>query len=429
MPDSPKGKEISESFYKPLTDANHRAWNPQISKMICSCGNVQMKPTKGYTNLVQHIKKKHIDWRDVVEENRKNVAMTNRTIDEFLHLTPEANNMHKWLTWIVEDNLPFSFVEKPHTRSNVKLSPICRTTLTKYLQLVTTHVEKKIANILPDRFGIVIDGWTESSYHFLAVFASFPNADNSVSRPMLAFTTLLDQTNQSAANHAPQSKMFYSNNTNTMPLVAKLLQCPFIGCASHRLALHIKKAFAVPNEDNDDTPQNSINKVNRLMTKLKSANKAGALRYETHLKPVIRNVTRWSSTFAMIQRYNQLRDLIDRRDKELIPFLLTPNEDDEIELWEASLRRVNDITIALQSDKTTLFDARALLDGVVALNLPHADPTLHITRDAKIVKCVDFECGIVKVLGDREQDLTPAEKEQLEPFRSSNLDEATICYP
>ncbi|KAH9077981.1 hypothetical protein Ae201684P_019087 [Aphanomyces euteiches] len=98
----------------------------------------------------------------------------------------------------------------------------------------------------------------------------------------------------------------------------------------------------------------------------------------------------------MIQRYNQLRDLIDRRDKELIPFLLTPNEDDEIELWEASLRRVNDITIALQSDKTTLFDARALLDGVVALNLPHADPTLHITRDAKIVKCVDFECGIRK---------------------------------
>ncbi|KAH9108130.1 hypothetical protein AeMF1_016643 [Aphanomyces euteiches] len=256
---------------------------------------------------------------------------------------------------------------------------------------------------------------------------------------MLAFTTLLDQTNQSAANHAStienvlqqyqntkQNLLFMvSDNTNTMPLVAKLLQCPFIGCASHRLAVHIKKALAVPNEDNDDTPQNSINKVNRLMTKLKSANKAGALRYETHLKPVIRNVTRWSSTFAMIQRYNQLRDLIDRRDKELIPFLLTPNEDDEIELWEASLRRVNDITIALQSDKTTLFDARALLDGVVALNLPHADLTLHITRDAKIVKCVDFECGIVKVLGDREQDLTPAEKEQLETFRSSNFDEAT----
>lgn len=41
------------------------------------------------------------------------------------------------------------------------------------MQALLRNVEKQLANILPDSFGIVIDGWTESGTHFLATYTSF----------------------------------------------------------------------------------------------------------------------------------------------------------------------------------------------------------------------------------------------------------------
>ena len=33
------------------------------------------------------------------------------------------------------------------------------------------EVEKKVLNELPEKFGIVIDGWSEGNRHYIAVFA------------------------------------------------------------------------------------------------------------------------------------------------------------------------------------------------------------------------------------------------------------------
>jgi hypothetical protein len=46
-------------------------------------------------------------------------------------------------------------------------------TVKKYLVLVTESVEKQIADDLPENFGILIDGWSDGTTHYIAVFASY----------------------------------------------------------------------------------------------------------------------------------------------------------------------------------------------------------------------------------------------------------------
>jgi hypothetical protein len=144
--------------------------------------------------------------------------------------------MNDWIDWIVMDNLPFSFVEKKRTRKNSSLRPISLNTFMKYLRLLTTAVEKVIAEALLEKFGLILDGWTENSIHFCVLFACIPG------RIMLSFSPLLDQTSQDANAHRDwivemldayskrlENILFLcSDNTNHMPVLAALLGCLFI---------------------------------------------------------------------------------------------------------------------------------------------------------------------------------------------------------
>jgi hypothetical protein len=270
----------------------------------------------------------------------------------------------------------------------------------------------------------------QASTHFAALFACMPGLDIKMGRPLLAFSPLLDETNQSSTNHADwvkstlalynkgqQNLLFLvSDNTNSMPKLASLLKCPFIDCSSHRLALFVKQVLEIDPKDDPDDPIHVVNKVRRLMKKLRSANKAGALRLETHLKPLLRNATRWPTAFMMIQRYNQIAAFVDRADPDLIPLLLNPVEDNELRSLETTLKKINNVTVALQAEDVTLATARFYLDGVAALDIPSSYVGRYITQLAKIVRFGDFEAGITKVLTGDEHLMTNCESNYLKPF-------------
>ena len=42
------------------------------------------------------------------------------------------------------------------------------------MDALTKEVKHIISNILPDKFGLMIDGWSEGKQHFFATFACFP---------------------------------------------------------------------------------------------------------------------------------------------------------------------------------------------------------------------------------------------------------------
>ncbi|KAG6963906.1 hypothetical protein JG687_00006281 [Phytophthora cactorum] len=75
---------------------------------------------------------------------------------------------------------------------------------------------------------------------------------------------------------------------------------PQIGCASHRFNLAVKDYLKKKDE--------LITKVHAFMSKLRTVKGRAILRRVSHLSPLLRNGTRWSSTYET--RYVKLQPLI-----------------------------------------------------------------------------------------------------------------------
>ena len=66
------------------------------------------------------------------------------------------------------------------------------------------------------------------------------------------------------------------------------------------------------------------------------------------VSPIWRNKTRWSSTFEMINRYNQIRPYVPESDLELLSLVLEDFEEDELKLLTENLTKINSVTLTLQ---------------------------------------------------------------------------------
>ena len=109
-----------------------------------------------------------------------------------------------------------------------------------------------------------------------------------------------------------------ADNAAVNTRLADLLVIPMIGCASHRFNLACKKYL--------ESSEVVLQKIQFLMTTLRQVKQAGKLRTKTDLNPIIRNVTRWSSTFEMVKRFLRLLEFIDTTDEALTGNLPTPLE-------------------------------------------------------------------------------------------------------
>jgi hypothetical protein len=67
----------------------------------------------------------------------------------------KGSNVYKWIDWLVESNLPFSFVDEQVNRKYSNLKPICNKTLKIALHAVTQKVEDIITKMLPSKFALM----------------------------------------------------------------------------------------------------------------------------------------------------------------------------------------------------------------------------------------------------------------------------------
>ena len=74
---------------------------------------------------------------------------------------------------VVMHNLPFNFVTYPSVVRLAKLKPISVNTLRKYIGLTVKAVEQNIALDLPPKFGLMFDGWSHQTDHYVAVYAIY----------------------------------------------------------------------------------------------------------------------------------------------------------------------------------------------------------------------------------------------------------------
>ena len=178
------------------------------------------------------------------------------------------------------------------------------------------------------------------------------------------------------------------DNVSTNVKIARLLGVPLIGCASHRLNLATQKFLS----EHDDL----LGKINDLMKKLSTLKKAADLRTKTPLRPVLRNVTRWSSTFAMIGRYFELETFISKEDPDLVNFL--PSASDHLRLRKLfeELKKFESISKKLQEETTNIAEMRILFDSIL-VDYSYLDHYLGY-GDGTLTHASDFEVGIANYL-------------------------------
>ena len=95
------------------------------------------------------------------------------TMETFGFVDEETTNMYDWMRLIVERNLPFCEVENPLMRELVKMRPVSVAALKTSMQQVAKTIGNGIGADMGESFGVMFDGWSSGTSHFVATFAVF----------------------------------------------------------------------------------------------------------------------------------------------------------------------------------------------------------------------------------------------------------------
>ena len=67
-----------------------------------------------------------------------------------------AINVFEIIRFIVEENLPFTIVDRQSFRRICKFEPVCYKTLMKYLEIMKLKMKSVIKQELPDKIGLLL---------------------------------------------------------------------------------------------------------------------------------------------------------------------------------------------------------------------------------------------------------------------------------
>jgi hypothetical protein len=165
------------------------------------------------------------------------------------------------------------------------LKPVSVDTLRCNIESVTRAVLTIVGEEMPDLFGLMLDGWSNGSEQYLAVFGCYL-VGGERRHPLLSMTPVVQEADDdhSADTHLraiatflpffgktlSQCLFIVGDNCGVNKRLANLMGVPLVGCASHRLNLAVKSILAPYEED--------LEAVQSVMKKLRTLNGAAKLR-------------------------------------------------------------------------------------------------------------------------------------------------------
>ena len=155
------GRKVAELFFNKVNDDTDM-WQ-------CRRGKKRKRSNKSYENLLSHIRSAHKGYEKLMVGD---LTQQQTQISSFFN-SDVAQNYFGWFNYIINGLKPFSDVESAVVRESMRFKPMSLSTFMRYLPRLVALVEKKISNLLPNKFAIVFDGWTAGTTHYLGVFASF----------------------------------------------------------------------------------------------------------------------------------------------------------------------------------------------------------------------------------------------------------------
>jgi hypothetical protein len=395
-------------------------------KLQCQvCAGVSRTLTlgNGWSNATSHLKDAHPDYFNVMKQCKGDKSLLSR------FFCTKTQSVFGWIDLIVDLNLSFKIVTKKSARKHVKLESISRNTLIKYAEKLCRLTERQITLELPSRFGLIFDGWSEHGTHFVSMFARYlievKDAEKTstweAKEVLLACSPLFDEADLGADSHVQLivntlelygksvDNVLYitGDNVSTNYRISTELGVPLIGCYSHKFALGMKK-YMIQYEKH-------IECIAQVMTKLRGVIRSAKLRERGAKKvPCLRNSTRWSSTFKMLDRFFYLLPFMDMTDGELLE-LLPFEHIDSLRALNDKLRELDEVTVFLQSKKLTLAEASDAFAETL-ISYPGKGFEKYLSPNATLIRYPVFEQAILKVMREEEAQLTQQEKESLRKF-------------
>ncbi|DBA03755.1 TPA: hypothetical protein N0F65_004172, partial [Lagenidium giganteum] len=240
------------------------------------CGTMHKQQEQtGYINLMSHMRSKHDGYRLAFVSR----ASTNAALQTFGFV-----NCYTWMQWVIQRNHPISEVDNQLTREMSQLDTVCSKMLKADMQHVAKQVGLQIQQDMKLAIGLMIDGWTHSSRHYVAVYTVYMHGNCRQER-LLALSPF-DDGSQRADAHIERFE-------NALAVYYKPTAAPIKPCKQ-------EEGFACRLQR-----EPLLARVKALMP-----NAAAELAKHTNLKAVKRNATRWSSTYEMLSRYVAIRDKI-----------------------------------------------------------------------------------------------------------------------
>ncbi|ETM38746.1 hypothetical protein L914_15071 [Phytophthora nicotianae] len=323
--------QVSGFYFRPCRDDNDEVI---LEYFRCCCGTVRKQSHRnGFSNLMQHVRREHPDYAAVILE--ATTAQMGSLVNYVRH---SAFNLHAWMSWTITCNLPLSFCESREARRYSNLDPISQETLPDAMDGVIVAVERSIVSEIPTRFGLMLDGWTHVSEQYITVFACY-EVNGSPKTPLLSMAPLLD---------APDNDLSAQRH---LDFLADMLLRDYGGTAGavYRLNLAVQNDMLALEED--------LAAVQALMS---------FVRLKTPHRPVIRQDTRWSSTFEMVRRFFKLLEFLDADDDEIMEILPLPAANKRLRTLHQELRDIESVVKALQGHDVDLLDVREWFDELIA---------------------------------------------------------------
>ncbi|KAG2918675.1 hypothetical protein PC110_g18001 [Phytophthora cactorum] len=237
-------EQISSYFFTPCRDQHDE---PIPEYFRCRCGKVRKQTRRdGFTNLMKHVRSEHPSYQ---EEMQAAAAATTGSVVHYAR--PTAMNRYGRLEWTVKANLPLMLCENALACRYTNLVPISVETFRATMG-VTRLVEAAIGDELPDGFGLMLDGWSHASEHYVAVFAWY-EPDGVAKTVLLSMAPIINEPDEdlSARTHRGVlagmlerdfrkqlscCKYFVGDNCSVNRRLTTMMQVPLVGCASHPLS-------------------------------------------------------------------------------------------------------------------------------------------------------------------------------------------------
>lgn len=367
---------------------------------------------------------------------------------------------------------PFNFVEDEYVVKNTRLKPICVETLVKYLERLGKAVERKLRELIPDRFGLVFDGWSMGSEHYIAIFLLWSVGDTvhvrlmccgvqdeiegeeeettfsaedigdylfdeldllgrSDVRERVMAATAVDA-DAGAIDNNP-IEFLTGDNTATNPRLANLLGTKFKGCDAHKLNLEVNEFIGPkPKRAREGEPEQHaeltkrrrlVMKTDKLMVTLGTLKNAGKLRRVNKKKARRINGVRWSAQLGTMVREKELRgDLLaanfSRDTKELFLSAVEQADADDLvtdlKFFEKANKALQGQGKTKETPRLTVAQSRQVLDKLMD-RFPRHNFT-KITKNGPLVTHAVWESAIVKLQNNQEDRLTAAEKREVKMY-------------